>query len=329
MFGGKKTLIIATVSSLNYLYKAEVLAKSVKKQHPEAKVIVCLVEKEMHPDARSVPFFDEIILAKDLGIADFDQYIFKYDAAEAAWALKSQVLKYLLVNEKNHDQIIYLDSDIMLYSPLIEVQAKLKNYPIVLTPHDIQNGPRGVYLYNGIFNAGFIGISRSRAAKDFIDWWAKRVTRYCYRDRNLRLYDDQGWLKLVPTYFETYILRHPGYNIAFWNLHERKIGLSILKEYIINDHYLLRFFHYSQHSAILKEAVEKEHNKILLDLYLQYSEELKQAKLFPLSNKPWSYDFFINGSKIKKTSRRNYLNNTRLQTQGNPFTLSNEKLTVF
>lgn len=322
-------MIIATVSSLNYLYKAEVLAKSVKEQHPEAKVFVCLVEREMHPDAQKVPFFDEIILAKDLGVPNFEQYIFKYDVAEAAWALKSQLLKYLLVNEKKHNEIIYLDSDIMLYSPLNELLAKLKKYPIVLTPHDIQKGPKGVYLYNGIFNAGFIGLNSSHAAKEFIDWWAKKTTRYCYRDRRLRLYDDQGWLKLVPTFFETYILRHPGYNIAFWNLQERIIGLSNLMEYTVNDHYPLRFFHHSQHSSKLKEAVKKEKNKILLDLYLRYTDELEQAKLFHLSNKNWSYNFFSDGSLIKKTSRRNYLKNAHLQKQDNPFTLSNQKPTKF
>ncbi|WP_264739382.1 hypothetical protein [Cytobacillus firmus] len=321
-------MIFATVSTLNYLYKAEILAKSIKEQHPKARVIVCLIEKEIHPDVKKVPYFDGIILAKDLGIDDFNRYIFKYDAAEAAWALKSQILKYLLKNEKDHSEFVYLDSDIRLYSPFVEIESILKNNPIVLTPHDTENGPNRVYLLNGIFNAGFVGITRSKEAKKFIRWWAKKVTHYCYRDRNLSLYDDQGWLKLVPTYFKTYIIRHPGYNIAFWNFHERNLKLSINNEYTVNDIYPLRFFHHSQHLTYLKDSVEKANNEILQHIYFQYTEELKQATLLPLSNEPWSYEFFNDGSQIEKISRRNFLKSPHLQKQPNPFTLSNKILTI-
>ena len=42
---------------------------------------------------------------------------------------------------------------------------------------------------------------------------------------------DQGWLDLVPSYFsDTAILRHPGYNVAFWNLLERRVTRSAARE---------------------------------------------------------------------------------------------------
>ncbi|MGA5688505.1 hypothetical protein [Cytobacillus pseudoceanisediminis] len=317
-------MIIATVSSLNYLYRAEVLAKSVKKYHPEAKVFVCLLENKIHPDVMKIPFFDQVLLAKDLKIPNFNTLIFKYNAGEASWALKSKVLNYLYENEADHDQFLYFDSDIRLYSPLNEIKSILKKQSIVLTPHLVLKGPETKYLWHGIFNAGFVGISRTAEGHRFIKWWEYKVENYCYKDKDLLLYDDQGWLKLVPTYFNANILRHPGYNVSFWNFHERKLGRSDpVQQYTINDKYPLRFLHYSYLSTILKDCVESSSNNVLKTLYSKYLMELKQTKLFHLSKEAWSYNFFNNGLPINEMCRTEYRNSMKLQLKyPNPFILS-------
>ncbi len=57
------------------------------------------------------------------------------------------------------------------------------------------------------------------------------------------MFTDQRWVDFVPSFFEHYILKDPGYNVAYWNLHGRELRAE-------SDGYLvdgapLRFFHFS------------------------------------------------------------------------------------
>ncbi|UOE53091.1 hypothetical protein LIT38_12975 [Bacillus sp. CMF12] len=316
-------MIFVSVSTINYLHRTEVMAKSIKEFHPDSKVIICLLEKDLHPIAMNIQYTDEIILAKNLGIPNVDQYIFKYTISEASCAFKSEILKYVYKKEPHEQYFIYLDSDTRLYSPISEVQALLYDFPIVLTPHCIKK-PKEEYLKFGIFNAGFLGIKRTEEAEQFIKWWAEKVKWNCYIDWDRFLFVDQGWLNLVPTYFNAFILRHPGYNVAFWNFHERKIELDSKKQYTINNQ-PLRFFHHSQLLNSLKEGVENSKNEVLKNLYDEYIAELKQSRVYHLSNNPWSYDFFDNGEQIKNKSRKEFQNNECLRLfSSNPFNLMND-----
>jgi hypothetical protein len=50
----------------------------------------------------------------------------------------------------------------------------------------------------------------------------------------------------MPALYDNYfILKHPGYNMANWNLHERQ--LFIEKTSFVNDEYPLCFFHFSSY----------------------------------------------------------------------------------
>jgi len=56
---------------------------------------------------------------------------------------------------------------------------------------------------------------------------------------------DQAWLSSLPFVFHdlTYLSRHPGLNVAYWNLDERHLTRS--DETILVNGYPLLFFHFS------------------------------------------------------------------------------------
>jgi hypothetical protein len=55
---------------------------------------------------------------------------------------------------------------------------------------------------------------------------------------------DQKWIDLVPAFFDKVcILKHPGCNIAYWNLHERTLSQG--KDAILVNNQPLCFFHFS------------------------------------------------------------------------------------
>ena len=70
-------MVIFTSVCANYVHKARTLAQSVKQHIPDAKMILCLVEKEIDPRIPA-DCFDDIVLAKDAWEGNFDRFIFKH-----------------------------------------------------------------------------------------------------------------------------------------------------------------------------------------------------------------------------------------------------------
>ena len=88
-------MIIFTSVCANYVHKARTLAQSVKKNIPDAKMVLCLVEREIAPNILA-PCFDEIVLAKDAWEGNFDRFIFKHAIVEASTSVKGQFMRYLM-----------------------------------------------------------------------------------------------------------------------------------------------------------------------------------------------------------------------------------------
>jgi hypothetical protein len=119
----------------------------------------------------------------------------------------------------------------------------------VLTPHILQpgsdQGNERALLRSGSFNAGFLAVAASAPAQAFVTWWCERVRTGCTNDHPEGPYGDQKWLDLAPSICDgVVVLRHPGYNFAYWNAYERP--LSCLGGAWTAAGWPLRFVHYSQ-----------------------------------------------------------------------------------
>ncbi|WP_134699063.1 glycosyltransferase [Ammoniphilus sp. YIM 78166] len=326
---------VGTISTINYLPQAILMAKSVRKHMPECRIVLCLLEREKPKSFEGLSYFDTIILARELGFDNFDHYIFKYSNAPASFSLKGKLLLHLIDKYPADKTYIYLDSDIQIFSRFEEVFSELNEYPIVLTPHLLQSPEKEVHMWRetgilqtGMFNAGFLAVRRCLEARQFLRWWDYRLENYCYSDIKNGICFDQRWLDLVPGLFNTSILKHPGYNAAWWNLSERRIQMG-------NDggyHILgkpLRFFHFSGLNKRLDQMIrvwyrEKSDIDTFLELKGQYLRQLKDLEKKFIKT-PWSYGYFESGEIIKDRSRKIYRKNEKLYLKkfGNPFRLEN------
>ncbi len=61
------------------------------------------------------------------------------------------------------------------------------------------------------------------------------------------MFTDQRWVDFVPSFFDHHILKDPGYNVAYWNLHGREV-FNDGDRYLVNG-VPLRFFHFSGFDA--------------------------------------------------------------------------------
>lgn len=331
-------MVVFTSICMNYLPKALVLGKSLKKNNKDIKFYVMLVEREIPADwpKEANDIIDKVILAKDLGFEDFDKFIFKHSIVEASTAIKGAALVYLLENES--DKVVYIDPDIKTYKSLDELSEILDNNDIILTPHltipekneiDIQNNELCA-LQHGVYNLGFVAVRNSEEGMNFARWWKSRLELYCYDDIPRGIFTDQRWVDLAPAYFNVYILKNPGYNMAPWNLSTRKLELKGEK-IIVNKNSELVFFHYSGFDSGANELVfnyyVKDKNNYIYNLRDEYIEEMNNFGQKELGKHKWSYNYYFNGEKINNDIRIMYRDNKLQDTiKNNPFSMSDNHI---
>jgi len=193
----------------------------------------------------------QVVAASDIGVPDFPDMAFRYDVMELNTAVKPFMFRWLL-EDQGFDRAIYLDPDIFVYRPLAEVEALLDaGASGVLTPHGLRPLEDGGkpddhdILQSGVYNLGFAAMTRQREALDFIAWWGRRLRFQCYSDVANNLFTDQRWCDFAPSFMaKLALLRHPGYNVAYWNLAHRKVEAQPDGTMTVNGEALV-FFHFS------------------------------------------------------------------------------------
>lgn len=331
-------MVVYTSICMNYLPKALTLGKSLKETNKDIKFYIILLEREIPKDwpKKANEVVDKVILAKDLGWKDFDKYIFKHSIVEASTAVKGQALVYLLENVDS--KVLYIDPDIKVYGSLKYLSDILDEKDIILTPHltipesnkiDIDNNELCA-LQHGVYNLGFVGVKNGNEGMKFANWWNNRLQLYCYDDIPRGIFTDQRWIDLAPAYFDVFILKNPGYNMAPWNLSTRKITYKNNK-ILVNDKYELVFFHYSGFDSGANETVfnyyvpnKKDYIYKLRDEYIKEMNANGQDKL---GKHDWSYNNYFSGEAVDRNIRIMYRNiNYFDKIDVNPFELSNAHL---
>lgn len=240
-----------TLCSNNYLAQAKILGDSVLGFYPDSSVIIGLID--YLDETIDYGFFQkmEILPFEQLGFPEIEDMLLQYNIIEFNTAVKPFYIDYLWKKYGNGFQIVYLDPDILLYKPLDHVFSALQSNSVVLTPmfFDISNYTSMdelIALRHGMFNLGFIALKWSDSSKKLIDWWKERLRTHCLIDKAKGLFVDQKWMDLAPLLFDDiFILKHKGYNMAWWNFSERKL-IDLGSHYAVNNEdQHLHFYHFS------------------------------------------------------------------------------------
>ncbi|MFC5468851.1 hypothetical protein ACFPPD_08955 [Cohnella suwonensis] len=289
-------MIICTVTAANHLAFAKVLAKSANVHVKGSKVVLCLMENQIHPEATG---FYDVVLIKDLGIPNVDSHIANKNIYELSQIIKPYLLQYAFNRYGEETKFVYLDADSRVYSSFEEIDNLLDRQNIVLTPHRVkpQNHPNAiteelVNLKDGVFQVGFIGLSKTTEAQRFLKWWAARCHDYAIVDRSRGLFGDQKWLNLVPCFFKgVYILREPAYHVASWNLSQRKLKRDPELGYTVGGKPLV-FFHFSGMGKWLDKsiALHASKNGNVQNLVNEYKLDLKNSGYDDLINILWDFE---------------------------------------
>lgn len=326
-----KRRAIVTVATRNYAHFAFALAESAQRHHPESDVYVCFADTPLDdspPPSLSV----HILLASQLGIADWKRFAFQYTPFELSCALKPYAMRSLF--DAGYSEIVYLDADMRVLNPISEVFDILSRRSIVITPHLINPLPEDnhrpgedLFLMAGTYNAGFIAVRRDEISDEFLNWWMARLTAHCFVDLSASLFVDQKWLNLVPGLFDNvHILRDPAYNTGHWTMPQFALSLNSQQQACIANK-PIALFHFSNLSPGATAEFDHCQNRtsfseqpVLQALVRDYHAVLEKYNSRNYASFGCEYDLLSDGTVIRpewrEAIRRNH---PLLSTVSDPF----------
>lgn len=276
-----------TLCSINYLAQARTLGDSLKRTNPHIRFVIGLVDRldTANVPADKLPEFELLELHR-IGIDGLDEMCEHYNITELNTAVKPYFFRYFFGKVPQVKNVIYFDPDIIVYQPLAELEALLEKNDFVLTPHlatpiEDQLTPNELHHLNtGVYNLGFIALHKSPEALDFVKWWEEKLFDECKIDLCNGLFVDQHWVNFAPVFWNNvHVEKHPGWNAAYWNLHERTFTNED-KGHFVNGQPVV-FFHYSGYDPAKPSVISKYQNRFTFEkrpdlnpLFDYYRDEL-------------------------------------------------------
>ncbi|HEX7506412.1 MAG TPA: hypothetical protein VF550_06540, partial [Polyangia bacterium] len=309
---------IFTIAAKNYMHFVRSLMDSVATFAPNADRCLALCDEPDSSAAADDAF--RVIPLSDLPIPEFERFVFQYTLLEISTAIKPFVIEKLLTQD-GYDQVIYFDPDIRIYNSLDEMMRLLETHAVLLTPHltepthdDKRPSERDI-MCCGVHNLGYLGVRRTPGSDRLVKWWQERLLRDCVVDFERGLFVDQKWMDLAPSLCEgVYVNRDPSWNVAYWNLHGRRIEKAG-QGYTVNGT-PLTFYHFSGFDP--DRGVFSKHQDrftmssvapALRELCTDYALELRKHGYPGNKSTPYAHAKFPDGTPIPGAARKLYREN--------------------
>lgn len=242
---GSRTCIF-TIASRNYTHATRTLMEGVERHAPAAHRVLALCDERQDFDFSRDNF--EVLDLASLVLPERAHFLFQYSLLELNTAIKPHVIAELF--RRGFEKVIYFDPDIAIHSSLEDMLERLDRADVMLTPHittpytDLGHPDERELMICGVYNLGYIALKRSDQTEALVAWWQRKLERDCVVDFARGLFTDQKWMDFAPCLCDRVeIVRHPGWNVAYWNLPARHVAAGSAG-WTVNGESLV-FFHFS------------------------------------------------------------------------------------
>jgi glycosyltransferase involved in cell wall biosynthesis len=309
-------LQVCTIIAKNYVAHARVLARSLAATHPGNRLWTLVIDDfEGYLDPAHEPF--ATLTPDDIGCEPFIQMALRYSVLELSTAVKPWLLRHLMA--ATGEPVTYLDPDIKIFGSLTRLDELAADHGLALIPHnsapippDGRSPSQVDVMIAGIYNLGFVSVSRRPEVERLLSWWAERLERDCRVDPVWGYFVDQRWFDLAPGFVsDLAIVRDPEYNVAYWNLHDRRLAYAGAG-YSVNDR-PLAFFHFSgfdpANPLILsrhQDRIDVAADPVLRRLLGEYASEVLDEGHADSRHWPYGYGALGSGTRLDATLRTLY-----------------------
>ena len=246
---------ICSLFNDSYQYQGNLAIQTAKKYNPDHDIILL-------SDMDNNPYADLLVHPNTLGLTD-------------NWMIigRIAIVEYVL-SVLNYDTVIFIDGDTYSYNNYDDIQKVTENHSIVVIPHITKPLPNDnafpqnrIISLSGNYNTGVW--SAYKSALPFLSWWKEQTSLFPITKPEAGFVNEQGWLRFAGDFDDnTKIFRHPGYNVAYWNIQQRE--LSINNGILLIDNKPLCIMHFSG----FKKEVKPEYMSIFQNRYILKQDEL-------------------------------------------------------
>jgi hypothetical protein len=149
---------------------------------------------------------------------------------------------YVFDAEPTADLVTYLDADLYFFDSPEPIFDELGAGSVAIVEHRFPPPLRERERY-GRFNVGWVTFRRDEAGLACLAWWGERCLEWCFDRPEEDRFADQKYLDQWPARFPgVVVIRHPGANLAPWNLASHAVGWD--GRSVTVDGRPLLFFHF-------------------------------------------------------------------------------------
>ncbi|MDD5260724.1 MAG: putative nucleotide-diphospho-sugar transferase [Methylacidiphilales bacterium] len=274
----------------NYAAKGIAMLESLLEYSPEAQIIVVCYDETLRGILED-RFKTRLELIPQKTVENWEPRLAPLRERRQPWEFyathKAILLKHLLSRCADGEAIAFIDADTLFFSDPEPLFQEFEAASIGVSPHRYNKDTEYLRMY-GEFNAGFGLWRKDSTGRQCLEEWTEQCLDWCQLEATEDgRFMNQGYLTTWPErYQRVRILRHPGANLAPWNIGSHRIEFLSKGKGVSVDGLPLIFFHYSSllhsdghrwHTFCPKKALQQ--NVVLEGIYAPYLKTLERISL--------------------------------------------------
>ncbi len=234
-----------TLTTLEYLPKSLALLASIERHTQNFHLWICAMDTMTYEVLKKMQLRNVTVLAlSEIENESLRSVKGERKEYEYCWTLKAPLILHIFENFKDVEALLYVDSDVFMFSSPEGCFEALNKYPVFLTCHNFTQGFRYLNKAKGRINAGIVGFRRCNAALKCLKWWKRKCIEWCYDVISEGRFADQKYLEeFIKSPAVAYVAESVGMNAAIWNVRDSEVLVRNGNVYI--DEALLVYYHFS------------------------------------------------------------------------------------